>query len=182
MTRLLLDRATDTLQPYPRQDDEPVAGLDRNAYQVVEVVREPEPADYDPATHFPAPLEPVVTIDDPDSDDCNGTATYGWGLVAFVPPPPVPDWATFRSGLLISPDVAALMGAARMAGCEPGVTALPVALEKAQQGNPTEFAACWALVVRDGAASAKAIAALVAAATACNLPPDFIAALLPQQP
>jgi hypothetical protein len=42
MTRLLLDRSTNQLLPYPRQDDEPVAGLDRTAAYVVEVVREPE--------------------------------------------------------------------------------------------------------------------------------------------
>ena len=102
----------------------------------------------------------------------------------FTPPPepppaPAPDWATFRGGLLISPEVATLMAAARTAGCEPGVTALPVALEKAQSGNMGDFAACWALVARDGQASAELIAELVATATACNLPAEFVAALSP---
>jgi hypothetical protein len=102
----------------------------------------------------------------------------------FTPPPeplpaPTPDWAPFRGGLLISPDVAALMGAARVAGCEPAVTALPVALEKAQSGNMGDFAACWALVARDGTASPELIAQLVATAEACNLPEAFVAALQP---
>jgi hypothetical protein len=83
---------------------------------------------------------------------------------------------------LISPEVAALMGAARESGCEPAVTALPVALEKAQQGNMGDFAACWALVARDGQASAQLIAELVAGATACHLPAEFVAALQPVAP
>jgi hypothetical protein len=102
----------------------------------------------------------------------------------FTPPPepppaPTPDWATFRGGLLISPEVAALMGAARESGCEPAVTALPVALEKAQSGNMGDFAACWALVARDGQASAELIAELAATAVACHLPAGFVEALQP---
>lgn len=96
------------------------------------------------------------------------------------PPAPIPDWATFRGGLLISPDVANLMATARTAGCEPGVTALPVALEKAQTGDPGDFAACWALVARDGSASPELIAELVATATACHLPAGFVEALQPR--
>jgi hypothetical protein len=74
------------------------------------------------------------------------------------------------------------MGAARESGCEPAVTALPVALEKAQAGDPGDFAACWALVVRDGAASPELIAQLVATAEACHLPEAFVAALQPAAP
>jgi hypothetical protein len=51
MTRILLNRATGALLPYPREDNEPVVGLDRDAAYVVEVVREPEP-EYDSATHY----------------------------------------------------------------------------------------------------------------------------------
>jgi len=176
MTRLLLDRATNQLFPYPRQDDEPVVGLDRDETYVVEVVREPEPK-YDPTTHYLQPLEPVVSITDPDGDDCNGTATYGWELVAIPEPAPMPDWAAFKGGLLTSAAVAQVMGAAREAGCEPAVTNLPVALEKAQSGNVAELAACWGLVVAAGGASPETVAELVAAAEACNLPADFVAAL-----
>ena len=95
------------------------------------------------------------------------------------PPAPTPDWATFRGALLISESVAAVMSAARAAGCEPGVTALPVALERAQSGDVSEFAACWALVAAAGNASAEMLAELASLATSCNLPAEFIAALQP---
>lgn len=93
---------------------------------------------------------------------------------AHVPPP---DWATFRGALLISDAVAGVMAAARLAGCEPGVTALPVALEKAAIGDVSEFAACWALVAAAGNASAEMLAELASLATSCSLPTEFIAAL-----
>lgn len=126
-------------------------------------------APYDSATETLQPCEPYVL----DGEVFNTIAA------PIVPPAPTPDWATFRGSLLISEGVAATMAAARVAGCEPGVTALPVALEKAQQGDPAEFAACWALVVRDGAAPAELISELVATAEACNLPEAFVAALSP---
>jgi hypothetical protein len=93
------------------------------------------------------------------------------------PPVPTPDWSAFRGALLISEGVAAVMAAARAAGCEPGVTALPVALERAQSGDPTDFRACWALVAAAGQASPELIAEMVGLATSCHLPGDFIAAL-----
>ena len=172
MTRILYDLTTSTLVAYPRDDDGPVIGLDPD-YLELTVIQEPQPA-YDPATEQIAPTEAI------DLDAL--TVTRGWELIELPPPAPTPDWATFRGGLLISPEVAALMGAARESGCEPAVTALPVALEKAQQGNLGDFAACWALVARDGQASAELIAELVAGATACHLPAEFVAALQPVAP
>jgi hypothetical protein len=71
------------------------------------------------------------------------------------------------------------MGNARESGCEPAVTALPVALEKAQSGDVGDFAACWALVVRHGPASPELLAELVATAVACHLPAGFVEALQP---
>jgi hypothetical protein len=55
-----------------------------------------------------------------------------------------------------------------------------MALKDAQAGNTAEFAACWGLVVAAGGASPEALAALVAAAEACNLPAGFVAALSPE--
>ena len=129
-------------------------------------------APYGPATEFLQPCEPYAL---------NGEV-FDTIAVPIVPPAPTPDWATFRGGLLISPEVAALMGAARESGCEPAVTALPVALEKAQSGDLGDFAACWALVVRDGQPPAELIAELVATAEACHLPDAFVAALQPPTP
>lgn len=172
MSRLLYDTTTSTLHPYPRQDDEPVVGLDPR-YLEMELIQQEQPT-YDPAT------EQLTTTEAIDLDA--RTVTRGWQVAPLPVPAPTPDWATFRGGLLISPEVATLMATARQAGCEPGVTALPVALEKAQGGDPGDFAACWALVARDGGASPDLIAELVATATACHLPAGFIAALQPAMP
>jgi hypothetical protein len=172
MTRILYSQSTATLHPYPREDDGPVVGLDPD-YLELDLIQEPQPS-YDPATQR---LDPTEVIDLEAL-----TVTRGWELIELPPPAPIADWATFRGGLLISPEVAALMGAARESGCEPAVTALPVALEKAQTGDPGDFAACWALVARDGAASPELIAQLVATAEACNLPAEFVAALQPVMP
>ena len=169
MAHLLYRQSSQTLHPYPRQDDEPVIGLDPDYVEMA--LTQADQPDYDPTTHR---LESTETI-----DLTARTVTRGWELVGLPTPAPTPDWATFRGGLLISEGVATTMAAARVAGCEPGVTALPVALEKAQQGDPAEFAACWALVVRDGQPPAELLAELVATATACHLPEAFVAALQP---
>lgn len=169
MPRLLYDTETSTLQAYPRADDEPVIGLDPR-YLEMDVLQQPQP-EYDPTTHR---LDPTEAID----LDAR-TVTRGWQLVELPPPAPAPDWATFRGQLLISEGVAAVMAAARAAGCEPGVTALPVALERAQAGDPADFRACWALVAAAGQASPELLADLVAMATECHLPEGFVEALSP---
>lgn len=89
MTRLLYNPATAQLLPYPRQDDEPVIGLDP-ALVVLELIQL-DPPSYDPATHR---LEPTEAI-----DLQAGTVTRGWQVVPIAPAPPAPDWERFRSQL-----------------------------------------------------------------------------------
>jgi len=132
----------------------------------------------DPPKHDPAAqrVEEVMPV------EVDGLWQQAWQLIDLppVPPaPPMPDWGAFKSGLLVSESVAQVMGAAREAGCEPAVTNLPVALEKAQGGNVGEFAACWGLVASAGGATPQALAALVVAAQAANLPAEFVGALQP---
>jgi hypothetical protein len=177
MTRLLFNRATNQLLPYPRQDDEPVAGLDRTTAYVVEVIREPEP-EYDPTTHYLQPLEPVVSITDPDSDDCNGTATYGWELVAIPEPAPMPDWDSFKRLALTHPGLNAAMADA-LPLAPAAALALPAALLQAEQGATADFAGCWRAVRAAANPAPEVIEELVAAAEACNLPAEFVAALSP---
>jgi hypothetical protein len=180
MTRLLRHRTTGIYTSYPRPDDGPVLGLDRNTYQVVELEQQPAP-DYDPTTHRLEPTEALAWLPDaPDPTGLDGILTRGWELIELPPPPPPPplsDWTTFKTGLLMSPDVAEIMALARNNGCEPGVTALPLALDKAQSGSLTEFKACWQLVAQAGMATPEQLGKLAALATACNLPPEFIAAM-----
>lgn len=195
MPRLLLNRATGALLPYPRQDNEPVAGLDRNAYQVVEVVREPAPTDYDPATHSLQPLEPVISITDPDSGDCHGTVIYGWELIELVPPMPASDWRSFQAQLLQSDSfAAALIGAQQILESE-----LPTAegvrlqrllrasialsnigalvLAASAQNDPTLFIGAWLVLRQANLVSPGVATGMAQLATACHLPLDLIRSL-----
>jgi hypothetical protein len=177
MPRLLLDRTTGALLPYPRQDNEPVAGLDRTAAYVVEVVRETAP-EYDPATHYLQPLEPVVAITDPDSDDVNGSATYGWELVPIPEPAPVPDWPRFKRIAMASDTLNSILaGAYGVAPVAAG--ALAPALLQAETGAVADFAAAWAAIVKAVAVPPEVVAGFVGVATACHLPAAFVAALQP---
>jgi hypothetical protein len=175
MPRLLLDRSTNQLLPYPRQDDEPVVGLDRTAAYVVQVVRDSEP-EYDPTTHYLQPLEPVVSITDPDSDDVNGTATYGCELVAIPAPepsPPAPRWLEFGIDLALHPGITALWGA--LPGPVSG--ALPTALNEASRGNPQLFMGLWQRIMATGAITPELIGVIAALAAEHHLPAEFIAGL-----
>lgn len=165
--KLLYNKLTAALHPYPRADDNPVIGLD-SCYLEMSLLQQPQP-EYDSATHW---LEPTEAINLEAL-----TVTRGWRLVALPPPNPVPDWATFRGQLLISEGVAQLMAAARAAGREPAVTALPLVLERAQSGDIAEFAACWALVADAGNPSPELLADLVNLAKSCDLPTAFVKVL-----
>lgn len=177
MTRLLLDRNTNQLLPYPRQDNEPVAGLDRDAAYVVEVVRDSEP-EYDASTHYLQPLEPVICITDPDSDDVNGAATYGWELVPVPEPAPVPDWPTFKAIALSHPALKAAILSAWPE--EPqAAMALSATLLQAEQGSVADFRGCWRAVCAAAPVAPETVAELVELAEKCQLPAEFVAALQP---
>jgi hypothetical protein len=184
MTRLLLDRTTNQLRPYPRQDDEPVAGLDRDAAYVVEVVREPEPDEYNPATHYPQPLEPVVAITDPDSDDVNGTATYGWELVPIVPPTPPPNWTAYREGLR-DPRYVTIVAAALTSTpkAKYGAMIISAALNSFQdRGDHKDYLDCVVWILEGSALpvaeKTDLASGLLALMTQCNLPGSFITELV----
>jgi hypothetical protein len=91
MTKALWDLVDDKLIQYPRNDEEPVVGLDTSRYAAVSLVREPKPA-YNPIEEY---LVPTTAI------DLNAlTYTYGW-LVEPLPLPG-PDYQGFYSALLVS--------------------------------------------------------------------------------
>ena len=90
-TKALWDLNESKLVSYPRNDDEPVVGLDTSRYATVNVVREPEPA-YNPIEKY---LIPTTAL---DLDAL--TYTYGWLIQPL--PPPGPDYQGFYSALLIS--------------------------------------------------------------------------------
>lgn len=176
MPRLLLDRATNQLIPYPRNDDEPVVGLDP-AYLELDLIQADQP-EYNPATHR---LEPTEVI---DTDAC--TVTRGWDLMelpAIEPPPPVliPDWATFKATAMNSGTLNAILSAAYQAAPVAAGTLAP-ALMRCEMGDLADFTTAWTVICAAAAVPAEVIAGFQAVATQCNLPADFITALDPQQP
>jgi hypothetical protein len=90
-TKALWDLDESKLVTYPRNDDEPVVGLNTSRYATVSLVREPEPA-CNPIEEY---LVPTTAF---DLDAL--TYTYGW-LVETLPPSG-PDYQGFYSALLIS--------------------------------------------------------------------------------
>jgi hypothetical protein len=183
MSRHLLHRPTGELRPYPRQDVQPVAGLDRAIYHVLQDVNEPQPL-YDLATQMIVAADPVITITDPDSEDVNGTVTYGW-LIEPLPPPPTPaDWLSFAGWLYQFPPIAAAMDAARLSTepqGEPATTGLPTALDEARlRQNYPAFSLTWGLFLLASGMPPEALGAIIAKAAECNLPAEFLAALQPE--
>ena len=198
MTRLLLDRSTNQLIPYPRQDSEPVVGLDRTAYQVVEVIRDPEP-EYDPATHYLRRLEPVVAITDPDSDDINGTVAYGWEIVELppvVPTPPTPNWTGFLAELLqsvtfeasrlgalqiIQSEISSAEGTRRdrLLKASTALNNLGAILLAAGNENygPDLFIGAWLSLRQAGLIAPEVAIGMTQLATTFNMPPDLIRSL-----
>ena len=178
MNRLLFSRASGALIFYPRQDDEPVVGLDRTTYHVVEVVREPKP-EYDPATHYLQPLEPVVSITDPESDDIDGSATCGWEPVELPPVVPPPRWVEFGAAVQSDPAINGLLGEVFTMRPALGL-GLGVGLSKAEDGRPANFLGSWGMALALGLISPELLAAVEAMAEQFDLPADFVEALRPQ--
>lgn len=178
MARLLYDTQTTSLQPYPRQDDEPVVGLDAR-YLVMALLQQPQP-DHDPATER---LEPTETID----IDAR-TVSRGWVIVPIdppAPPQPGPDWLGFAGWLYGFAPMMDAMNTARASHDpqgEPATTGLPAALQEARAGNTIAFALSWAQFLAASSMDAADLAEIVAKASLCRLPPEFIAALTPTTP
>jgi hypothetical protein len=186
MTRLLRNIATGAYTAYPRPDDAPVLGLDRDTYQVVGLITEPAP-DYDPSTHRLEQSETLAWLPDaPDPTGLDGTLTRGWELIELPPPPPPEppsDWLGFAGWLYLYPPIMAGMAAARQSTDpqgEPATTGLPAAMDEARlRQNYVAFALSWGQFLAASQLPAEAIAEIVGKAQACNLPAEFIAALAP---
>jgi hypothetical protein len=174
--RLLYDQQTAALRPYPRPDDEPVVGLDPR-YISMALIQEPQPA-YDPATER---LEPTEAI---DLDAL--TVTRGWAIIPIeppAPPEPAPDWLGFAGWLYGYEPMAAAMEAARASRDpqgEPATTGLPAAMDEARlRSNYVPFALSWGLFLAASGLPPDEVGAIVARATECHLPAQFVAALQP---
>ena len=74
--KILYHTPTASLKTYPRSDNEPVVGLSAD-YEIFEIVQEPVPEDYNPATHS---LSATQNIDTQAK-----TVTRGFDLVPLPP-------------------------------------------------------------------------------------------------
>jgi len=70
MSKILYYTPTQTLKPYPRNDDEPVVGLDPD-YEVFDIIQDAEPT-YDSATQYLTTTETIDTVAE--------TVTYGYQI------------------------------------------------------------------------------------------------------
>jgi len=174
MAFLLVNRSTNQIMSYPRQDDEPVIGLDRVKYHVVKVICEAKP-ELDPVAFSVQLLDPVIVITDPNGE-INGTATYSWEVIEKLPEP---AWDQFSLTALADPglNIAVLVADPTVPNAARGLSA--ALLEAKLQGEYVNFAACWATVVAAAQIPSSRVAELVGLAQACHLPQAFINAISP---
>jgi len=102
--KILYDTYTETLQPYPRSDNEPVVGLDP-LYLVLELIEQEKPS-HDPATHYLNQTEAI------DLDALQ--VIHGWQLVAHEPMPVIVSMTALRLTLIemeLEDDVLAIISA-----------------------------------------------------------------------
>ena len=176
MARLLYDTETATIQPYPRQDDEPVVGLDPR-YLSMALVQEAQP-EYDPQTER---LEPTEVI-----DLTGATVTRGWQIHPIEPPaPPEPqaDWARFRDEVLNSKELLQVLGEATQHpdGEVRARASMIVPLYLLAEGNGVgPFRDAWRHLVMALPVPAEIVQGAITAATNCNLPEEFVQALQPE--
>lgn len=178
MALQLLNRLTNTLAGWPRQDDEIPVGLDRSTYHVLEVIRL-EPPDLAPG-ETAAPAEPVIWITDPDGTGINGTVTLAWVVLPAPPRPgPAPNWDQLRQGIQTENGFDQAFRAAFQASPMVG-TSLSSRLDDFQlTGNYSLFlqglqSALSLLPAQDAAHIAIEFLAL---SQRCNMPPAFLEAL-----
>jgi hypothetical protein len=200
MTRLLLDRATNQLLPYPRQDSEPVVGLDRAQFFVLEVVEHEQPTDYDTSIHAVHSRPPIIEITNLDSDrDVNGTVTYGWELREVSALAPPPNWSAFQAELLQSAAFAAARIKARqileselltaegerlqrLLRASTALSAIDAAVLGAAS-DQAPFIAAWLNLRRAGLVSPEVASGMAQIATTYHLSAELIRALgAPDQP
>ena len=179
MTYVLLNRATNALTQWPRDDNQPLVGMDRAVYHVLEVVREQAPDDFDPATHWAQPLAPVVSVTDPDAE-INGTLVYGWEVVELAPVIIPPNWSEFGNAILYENGYVAAQRAAasssdgRVAFAADGIF---LALYKFQStGDFADYLTALALVISAAENRAELVEEFFELAQRCHLPAAFITA------
>lgn len=94
------------------------------------------------------------------------------------PPPPQPDWPTFKATALGSATLNQILAAAYQSA-PVAAGALTPALLRAEQGDAADFSTAWTAICAAVPVPEEVIAGFTAVATSCNLPVGFVQSLTP---
>jgi hypothetical protein len=155
------------LRPYPRQDDQPVVGLDTTAFAVLLVQQDPEP-EYNSDTEYLAPHE-TITLGEPE-----GVLRRTWQVLPIPPAPEQAHWVEFGQAVLASAELGQLYEAAPRLLAH-GLTA--GLLQAVNQTDSRPFAAAWGMARGLGLISDELLAGVLSMAAGFDLPTEFTAAL-----
>lgn len=107
-------------------------------------------------------------------------AVWGNGAWILPEPTPVPDWARFKAAVLADPTINATLAQA-LTIVPAAATALAPTLLAVEQGLIADFASAWRAVLAAAPLPAGTLDSLVALATDCHLPVEFVAAFTPAE-
>ena len=156
----LYSQSTQQIKSYPRNDDEPIIGLDAD-YLVLEQVNT-LPPEYNPETQ---------TINsDYIVDTVNLEYRQEWVVTDL---PPQPNWDMFNSQMLTDPEFNQVYNTAN--SIAPVVCAsLPAALTQVSNGQLSMFNIVWNQIMQLGNATTEMRVKWGNWATDNNLPIDFV--------
>lgn len=155
------------LRPYPRQDDQPVVGLDSTVFAVLLVQQDPEP-EYNSGTEYLAPQE-TITLGEPE-----GVLRRTWQVLPIPPAPEQARWVEFGQAVLGSAELGQLYELAPRLLAH-GLTA--GLLQAVNQTDSRAFATAWGMARELGLISDELLAGVLSMAAGFDLPTEFTEAL-----
>jgi len=163
--KVLYSQLNATIKPYPRNDDNPILGLDPD-YLVLDKIESPQP-EYDPSTQT-IREEWVIAFE---------TLEYRqeW-IIEPIVVAPVEDWPSFNTYMLTSPLFRARRDIVRPIDPELN-SALYDAYALVERNGVEAFALIWAYWCQLSGIPPEEKEVLAQVAESLNLPSDFVALL-----
>jgi hypothetical protein len=164
---ILWDTIEEKTIKYPRNDDEPVVGLDPR-YQALKVIRDAAP------TEIPEGMK-IEQIIYTDFDA--GEYHYGWKIVPVEPQIEPPNWSRFKNSLLSHPEINSMLNSG-MSVLPTAVITLPTTLLNSENtGNVDDFRTVWIALRRSGLVNPDLVQIVRNLAINNHLPKKFIDAI-----
>lgn len=161
---ILWDTIEEKTIKYPRNDDEPVVGLDPR-YQALKVIRDAAP------TEIPEGMK-IEQIIYTDFDA--GEYHYGWKIVPVEPQIEPPNWSRFKNSLLIHPEINSMLNSG-MSVLPTAIITLPTTLLNSENtGNVDDFRTVWIALRRSGLVNSELVQIVRNLAINNHLPKKFI--------